>query len=71
VGFKGVTAIETKTGGFTVRFVPPLMAPSVAVIVVLPCATLDAEPELFMVAKPVKEEFHVTDPVRFCVLLSV
>ncbi len=67
----GVTAIETRAAGATVRVVEPLTEPDVAVIVVLPCATLVASPELLMVATAAVDELHVTVFVRFCVLPSV
>ncbi len=67
----GVTAIETSMAGPTVRVVEPLTEPDVAVIVVLPCATLVASPELLMVATAAVDELHVTVFVRFCVLPSV
>ncbi len=44
VGIAGVTAIETKTAGVTVRVVDPLTVPKVAVTLALPIATLPAMP---------------------------
>ena len=44
VGIAGVTTIETSTAGLTVRVVDPVIVPNVAVIVVLPKATLLAIP---------------------------
>ena len=43
-GVAGVTAIETKAGAVTVRFVDPLTAFNVAVTFVVPCAALVASP---------------------------
>ena len=58
----------------TVSPVKPDMLPEVAVMVVLPFATGVASPfepaALLMVPTDVTEELHVTDDVRFCVLLS-
>jgi len=67
-GLAGVTAIDTRVGGFTVSTVEPVMEPDVAVIVVLPCATDVANPELLIVDTPDPDEVHVTVLVRFCVL---
>jgi hypothetical protein len=39
-GIAGVTAMETKTAGVTVRVVEPLIEPEVAVTLVLPKPTL-------------------------------
>ena len=68
--FTGVTAIDTNVA-VTVRFVEPLMEPEVARIVVLPVATPVASPPLVIVATAVFVELHVTELVRFCVLLSL
>jgi hypothetical protein len=65
----GVTAIESSAGAPTVNAAEPLMAPEVAVMVALPCATDEASPALLMVATDVADELQVTDEVRFCVLL--
>jgi hypothetical protein len=76
-GLAGVTAIDTSTAGVTVNVVEPLMpAPaSVAVIVVVPLATLVARPllppALLTVAVVSVPELHVTAAVRFCVVLSL
>ena len=69
-GFAGVTAIDCSVAGFTVRLVDPLTLPDVAVILLLPTATAVASPELLMVATLVVADAHVTELVRFCVLLS-
>ena len=63
----GVTAIELNTAGVTVRTVEPLTDPNVAVIVVVPCAALDANPLLLMGATGAAVELHVAVEVRFCV----
>jgi hypothetical protein len=69
----GVTAMETKVGGVTVRVVEPEMFPEVAVIVVAPAATAVASPAVLIVAAAGVLEFHVALEVRFSVvpLLSV
>ncbi len=70
-GFAGVTAMETNAGAVTVSVVEPFIDPEVAVIVLVPCARVDANPTLLIVATVDCEELHVTVLVRFCVLLSV
>jgi hypothetical protein len=55
----------------TVKVVEPLIAPEVAWIVVVPCATLVAKPAALIVAIFVADELHVAIAVRFCVLLSL
>lgn len=73
-GLAGVTAIERRLAGLTVRVVVAEMLPEVAVIVVDPAATDVARPldpaALLIVAAPVLEEDQVTDAVRFWVVLS-
>ena len=69
-GFAGVTAIETKVK-VTVKPVEPLIEPEVARMVVLPTATPVATPAMVMVAAAVLLELHVTEAVRFWVLVSV
>ncbi len=64
-GPAGVTAIDTNVAAVTVSVVEPLIEPDVAVIVVLPCATLVARPAAPIVATLVVPELHVTVPVRF------
>ena len=44
VGIAGVTAMETRTAGVTVRVVEPLIEPDVAVTLALPNPTLLATP---------------------------
>ena len=48
-----------------------MIEPETAWIVVLPVATPVASPPLVIVATDVLVEVHVTEPVRFCVLLSL
>jgi hypothetical protein len=67
----GVTATDTNTGAVTVTLVDPLIEPNVAWIVVLPAATPVARPAAVMLATPVLLELHVTELVRFNVLLSL
>jgi hypothetical protein len=64
-GLAGVTAIEVRVAAVTVRDVEPLIDPDVAVMVVVPAATLEARPELLMLATLVAEEFQVTELVMF------
>jgi hypothetical protein len=64
----GATARETRTGGVTVKLDDPEILPDIAVIVVPPCATDEANPALLMLATLAADEFHVTEDVRFCVL---
>ena len=70
-GFAGVTAIDCSVAAVTVRTVEPLMAPEVAVIVLVPTPAPVAKPPVVIVAVEVVPEAHVTDVVRFCVLLSL
>jgi hypothetical protein len=73
--FPGVTAIEVRTAEVTVRVVDPEIAPSVAEMVVLPVATALASPWVgplvTIVAAAVFDEFQITLPVRFCVVVSL
>jgi hypothetical protein len=69
--FAGVTAIETTAGAATIRFVEPVTDPKAAWTLVTPCPTLVAKPAALMVATPEALEDHVTDEVRFCVVLSL
>ena len=70
LGSVGVTAMETRTGAVTVNVVEPLTAPSVAPMVEVPIPALVAKPPEVMVALPGVPEAHVTDEVRFSVVLS-
>ena len=55
----------------TVSPVEPATDPKVAWMVAVPAATPVANPPVVMLATPVLEEVHTTEPVRFCVLLSL
>jgi copper chaperone CopZ len=71
-GVAGVTAIDTSVAAVTVRVTDPLTEPDVAVIVVVPCATLVASPVVEAMVAPVGSfELHCTVPVMFCVLPSL
>ena len=67
----GVTAIETRTAGVTVKVVDPLMEPEVAVTLVLPSPTPVAIPEAFTVAMPLLAVVQATEFVRTRVLPSL
>jgi hypothetical protein len=66
--------MDTSVAGVTVRYVDPDIPPDVAMIVVDPVATEEAEPlelaALLIVATPVLDELQVTAVVRSCVVLS-
>jgi hypothetical protein len=74
LGLVGVTSIETRNAGVTVRAVEPVMPPDVAVTVAVPTATevaLPLEPvTLLMAATDIEDELQVTEVVRSCVVLS-
>ena len=70
-GLVGVTAIDTRVAGLTVRTVEPAIDPEVAEIVVLPVATEVASPVPLIVAAPEADEAHVTVLVRFCMVPSL
>jgi len=59
-GVVGVTAMETRCAGTTVKVLVSENAPTVAVIIVVPAAAVVAMPELLMLATDVDEEAHVT-----------
>lgn len=66
--------METSTAGVTVREADPLTAPSVAVTVAGPCATVLARPLLpvaLLIVTPGTEETQVAAAVRFSVLPSL
>ena len=68
----GVTAMELKVGGVTVKLAEPLIVPDLEVIVAAPCATAVASPVvLFIVATEVFDDVQVAVAVRFCVDPSV
>ena len=71
VGLAGVTAMDCSTAAVTVNTVEPLMAPSVALMELVPVATPVARPPLVIVATDGVAEAHVTCEVRFCVLASL
>jgi hypothetical protein len=60
----GDTAIETRVAGVTLSAAVPVIKPEMAVIVVVPGATLVASPcelaELLIVATPKDDELHCT-----------
>jgi hypothetical protein len=66
----GRTLIETSVAGVTLKLVDPKTAPDIAVILVLPPPTLEAIPELLIVATALTVELQVT-PVRTWVLPSL
>ena len=64
----GVTEIEINAAAVTVKVAEPVIAPEVAVIVAVPCATLVANPLLLTVATEVAEDVHAAVLVRVCVV---
>ena len=70
-GLAGVTAMDCRVAAVTVSTVEPTIDPDVALIVLVPTATAVANPPALMVAVVVVPEAHVTEAVRFCVLLSL
>src|SRR5580658_3541776 len=70
-GLAGVTAIETSVGAVTVNTVEPEIDPEVALIELVPTPAPVARPPAAIVAVEVVAEAHVTEAVRFCVLLSL
>lgn len=67
----GVTAMDSRVGGFTVRVEEPLIAPEAALMTVLPTPAPLANPVLEIVATAVADELQFTDVVRFCVVPSL
>ena len=63
-GVAGLTEIEMRCAGTTVKVIVSVNEPAVAVIVVEPAATVVAKPELLMVATVVEDEFQVTPLAR-------
>jgi hypothetical protein len=63
--------MDTSVAAVTVSVVLPEMAPLVALIVVLPAFSADANPALLIVAVVVLDDTQVTLAVRFCVELSL
>ena len=70
-GFAGFTVIETKCAVETVSVVEPFTDPKVAVMVLLPVATLVASPCALMLATAEEDELQSTDAVRSSVLESL
>jgi hypothetical protein len=64
----GVTEIEVNTAAVTVKVAEPLIAPEVAVMVVLPGAKLVASPPVLTVAIEIAEEVQVEVEVSVCVV---
>ena len=68
LGFAGVTPKDTRVAAVTVKFVVPDIAPTVALITVMPGLAVAATPfepgALLTDATPVAEELQVTEPVR-------
>jgi hypothetical protein len=60
----GVTEIDTKCAGTTVRVAVSLKVPTVAVIVVDPAPAVVASPEPVIVATEVAAELQLTPVVR-------
>jgi hypothetical protein len=71
VGIAGVIAIVTNVAGLTVSAVVPEIDPKLAVTLVLPTATLAANPCALMVAMAEFAVPHETDVVTSNVLPSV
>ena len=70
-GFAGVTAMDCRVAAVTVSKVEPEIEFRVAPMVLLPVLLAVARPPAAMVATPVVADAHVTEAVRFCVLLSL
>ena len=70
-GLAGVTAIDCRVAAITVSKVEPEIEFRVALMVLLPVLFAVARPPAAMVATPVVADAHVTEAVRFCVLLSL
>ena len=60
LGLTGFMVIETKCAVDTVSGVDPLTDPKMALMVVLPAATLETRPCALMVALAALDEVHVT-----------
>ena len=63
VGLTGATAIDTKDATVTGRFAEPLIAPDVAVIVLVPTDIPVAKPDAVIVATVVALEVQFTKEV--------
>ena len=62
----GLTSIETRCAGTTVRVVESVNDPTVALMVVEPAPTVVTKPLLSTVATEVEEEVHVTPLTKSC-----
>lgn len=69
-GIAGVTAMETRLAGTTVRLVDPLMDPDAAEIFAFPIAMLVASPAVEITATVDVSELQVTEAEMSCVLPS-
>lgn len=67
----GVTVMDTRAAGFTVRMADPEMAPTDALIPALPTASVCASPPAATVAIDAASELQDADAVRLSVLPSV
>jgi hypothetical protein len=67
----GDTAIDTRVAGVTVSSVIPRVPPTLAVISAVPLATVEANPEAFMVTTDKSSEDHVAVFVTSFVVLSL
>jgi hypothetical protein len=63
----GEIEMEVRCAATTVRDVESVRDPTVAMMVVVPAANVEASPVLSMVATAVEEELHVTPLVRSAV----
>jgi hypothetical protein len=70
-GFEGVIAIESNTGGATLRLAEAVIEPEMAVMVALPVVAAIASPLLLTLATLGEEELQLVELVRFCVVASV
>jgi hypothetical protein len=70
-GLAGVTAIDCRVAAVTVSTVEPTADPDVALMVLVPTPAPVAKPPVVMVAVPGVPDAHVTEFVKFCVLLSL
>lgn len=70
-GIAGVTAIDTSAAGVTVTIVAPEIEPTLAVMLLVPVATLVKTPWLYTVAMPGLFELQVAVLVRSNVLPSL
>jgi hypothetical protein len=71
VGLAGVTAIDCSVAAVTVSKVEPTTDPDVALMLLVPTPAPVAKPPVVIVAVPGVPKAHVTEFVKFCVLLSL